>query len=218
MKSRFIYILFAIMLVLLVNPLIRNMGEKGWFIATLLLVLIPIASLYAFAKERKHAIIIISFGAPFVILDAINMFITNRSLLIMEYGFAVILYCYVIILLLKYVLTQRVITPDMIYGAISIYLLIGFMWAGVYVILEVISPDSFSGLSGLIDLAYFSFVTLTSLGYGDVAPVSTLCKRIAILEAAAGAIFIAVIIALIVGRYMSQQIQHDLKEEHKERR
>jgi voltage-gated potassium channel Kch len=54
-------------------------------------------------------------------------------------------------------------------------------------------------------LLYFSFVTLTTVGYGDVLPLSVLGKRLAIVEAAMGSIYMAVIVAMIVGRYMSMQ-------------
>jgi hypothetical protein len=72
-------------------------------------------------------------------------------------------------------------------------------WAGVYSIVEGISPGSFSGISESGDLLYFSFVTLTTVGYGDVL----------IVEAAMGSIYMAVIVAMIVGRYMSMQPEQD---------
>ncbi len=85
------------------------------------------------------------------------------------------------------------------------------MWAGIDVVLEGISPHSFSGTSETSDLLYFSFVTLTTVGFGDVAPLSILSKRLAVFEAAMGGIYMAVIIALIVGRYMSLQSGKDSK-------
>jgi hypothetical protein len=85
------------------------------------------------------------------------------------------------------------------------------MWAGIYVVLEGLSPDSFSGISETSDLLYFSFVTLTTVGFGDVAPLSILSKRLAVFESAMGGIYMAVIIALIVGRYMSLQSRQDPK-------
>jgi voltage-gated potassium channel Kch len=91
--------------------------------------------------------------------------------------------------------------------------MIGIMWAGIYTVLEGISPHSFSGTSETTDLLYFSFVTLTTVGFGDVAPLSILGKRLAVFEAAMGGIYMAVIIALIVGRYMSLQLGQDSKRE-----
>lgn len=210
MKSRFIYIIFAIILVLLVNPFIRPLGLIGHLFSTLLLSMIPLASAYALTEDRKKAIIVLLIAAPFVILDGLNVFFTNRSLMIVAYSFGTILYFYIVILLVKNLLSIRVITADLIFCAISIYLLIGIMWAGIYIVLDGISPGSFSETT---DLLYFSFVTLTTVGFGDVAPLSVLSRRLAVFEAAMGSIYMAVIIAMIVGRYMQMQVEQDSKSE-----
>ena len=206
MKSRFIYIIFAIMLVLLVNPFIRPLGLIGHLFSTLFLAMIPLASAYALTDDRKKAIIVLFIAAPFVTLDGLNVFFTNRPLMVVAISFGTILYFYIIALLVKNLLSIRVITADLIYCAISIYLLIAIMWAGIYTVIEGISPGSFSEAA---DLIYFSFVTITTVGYGDVAPLSILSKRLAVFEATMGSIYMAVIIAMIVGRYMSMQESHD---------
>ena len=213
MKSRFIYIILAIVLVMLVNPFIRQTGKIGYFFATMLITMIPLASYHALTEDRKRAITILLIAAPFVILDGINMFFANRYLMVVAYSFATILYFYIVVLLVRNLLSQKIITANLIYCAISIYLLIGIMWAGLYVVLEGISPGSFSGISDTADLVYFSFVTLTTVGFGDVAPLSILVKRLAVFEAAMGGIYMAIIIAMIVGRYMSMQAELDSESE-----
>ena len=213
MKSRFIYIIVAIILVLLINPFIRPLGLIGHLISTLLLAMIPLASAHALTEDRKKAIIVLLIAAPFVILDGLNVFFTNRPLMVVAFSFGTILYFYIVFLLVKNLLSIRVITADLIYCAISIYLLIGIMWAGIYTVLEGIWPGSFSGTSGTVDLLYFSFVTLTTVGFGDVAPLSVLGKRLAVFEAAMGSIYMAVIIAMIVGRYMSMPVEQDSESE-----
>ena len=213
MKSRFIYIILAIVLVMLVNPFIRQTGKIGYFFATMLITMIPLASYHALNEDRKRAFTILLIAAPFVILDGINMFFANRYLMVVAYSFATILYFYIVVLLVRNLLSQRIITANLIYCAISIYLLIGIMWAGLYVVLEGISPGSFSGISDTADLVYFSFVTLTTVGFGDVAPLSILVKRLAVFEAAMGGIYMAIIIAMIVGRYMSMQAELDSESE-----
>jgi voltage-gated potassium channel len=129
--------------------------------------------------------------------------------MIASIGFGTILYLYIIVLLVINLLSYRVVTADLIYCAISTYFLIGVMWAGMYIILEGISPGSFSGISETSDLLYFSFVTLTTVGFGDITPQSILGKRLAVFEAAMGGIYLAVIIAMIVGRYMSMRTEQD---------
>ena len=213
MKSRFIYIIFAIMLVLLVNPFLRPAGLFGHLFSTLLIAMIPLSSSLALTRDKKTTTIILLIAVPFVILDGLNFFSPHRLLMIVAFSFATVLYFYIVILLTKCLLAIRVVTADLIYCAISIYLLIGMGWAGVYTIVESISPGSFSGTPESGDLLYFSFVTLTTVGYGDVLPLSALGKRLAILEAAMGSIYMAVIVAMIVGRYMSMHLEPDSKGE-----
>jgi hypothetical protein len=213
MKSRFIYIIFAIISVLLVSPFLSSIGLFGHLFNTFLITMIPLSSSFALTGDKKTAIIILLIAAPFVILDGLNYFFPNRLLTIVAFSFATFLYFYIAILLTKCLLAIRVVTADLIYCAISIYLLIGVGWSGVYTIVEGISPGSFSGALESGDLLYFSFVTLTTVGYGDVLPLSTLGKRLAILEAAMGSIYMAVIVAMIVGRYMSMNSEPDSKNE-----
>ena len=213
MKSRFIYMILAIMLVILVTPFIRHSGNAGHLFTTLLAAMIPLTSFYALTADRNRAIIILFIAAPFVILDGMSMFFTHRYLMIASICFGTILYFYIIVLLVINLLSYRVVTTDLIYCAISTYFLIGVMWAGIYIVLEGISPGSFSGISETADLLYFSFVTLTTVGFGDITPQSILGKRLAVFEAAMGGIYLAVIIAMIVGRYMSMQGEQDSESE-----
>ena len=213
MKSRFIYIIFAIMLMLLVSPYLRPIGLIGHLLNTLLVTMIPLSCSFALTGDKKTAIIILLIATPFVILDGLDYFFPSRLLIIVAYSFATFLYFYIVILLTKRLLDIREVTADLVYCAISIYLLIGVGWAGLYTIVEGILPGSFSGTLESEDLTYFSFVTLTTLGYGDVLPLSTLGKRLAMLEASMGSIYMTVIVAMIVGRYMSMHLVLDSKNE-----
>jgi len=209
MNSRFIYIIFAILLVLLVNPFLRPLGLFGHLFSTLFLAMIPLSSAFAMTENRDKSIIILFIAAPFVVLDGLNFFLTSHLLMIVAFSFATVLYFYIVFLLMRILLSIKVVTADLVYCAISIYLLIGIGWAGIYTIVEGVSPGSFSGTSASGDLLYFSFVSLTTVGYGDVLPLSVLGKRLAVFESAMGSIYMAVIIAMIVGRYMSMQLEQD---------
>ncbi|MBW2470019.1 MAG: two pore domain potassium channel family protein [Deltaproteobacteria bacterium] len=213
MKSRFIYIILSIMLAILISPYIRDIGKAGHIFTTLLAAMIPLTSFYALIADRNRAIIILFLAAPFVVLDGMSMFFAHRYLMIAAISFGTILYFYIIVLLVKNLLSYRVVTANLIYCAISTYLMIGVMWSGIYIILEGIYPDSFSGISEAGDLLYFSFVILTTVGFGDITPQSIISKRLVVFEAATGCIYLAVIIAMIVGRYMSMQEKHEIKSE-----
>ena len=94
------------------------------------------------------------------------------------------------------------VTPDLVFGAVAAYLLLGICWGGLYTLIEKIQPGSFSfgeGLSEASSLFYYSFVTLTTLGYGDILPLSKIARTAAYLEAVTGVMFTAILIAGLVG-------------------
>ena len=213
MKSRFISIIIAIIAVIFVSPYIQEAGKSGHLINNLLLTLIPLTSYYSLVRDKNRAIIILFLTAPFVILYGIAILYTNFYLQIVAYGFGVILYLYIIVLLVIKLLSYRVVTANLIYCAIANYLMIGVMWAGIYAVLEGIFPGTLSGISQYGDFIYFSFVTLTTLGFGDIAPQSILGKSLVVSEAAIGDIYIAVIVAIIVGRYMLMQVERSFERE-----
>jgi hypothetical protein len=98
---------------------------------------------------------------------------------------------------------------DTIYGALSVYLLIAFVWGVGYMLLEKLHPGSLA--LGVMhqpnqqidwtDCMFYSFVTLTSLGYGDIVPLSPQSRSLSILESVSGTMFVAVLIARLVGLY-----------------
>lgn len=101
------------------------------------------------------------------------------------------------------------INPNRIIGAICIYLLLGVIWSILYAFIEILQPGSFHGLADPIaepwnrDWVYYSFVTLTTLGYGDITPVSQTAKSLSLSEAIVGQFYIAVLVAGLVSAYIS---------------
>lgn len=111
-----------------------------------------------------------------------------------------------LVTILRFVLRARSVHGEEIFAAIAAYLLLGFFWAYLYVALHFSHVDepAFTGLdlgdqSGVIaQLNYYSFVTLTTLGYGDIAPANAFARSLATFEAVTGQIFIAVLLARLV--------------------
>lgn len=101
------------------------------------------------------------------------------------------------------------ISLNRIIGAICIYLLLGVMWSIAYGIIEYLQPGSFRGLTEQDttawnrDWVYYSFVTLTTLGYGDITPVSQTARSFSLVEAVVGQFYLAVLVAGLVSAYIS---------------
>jgi hypothetical protein len=106
------------------------------------------------------------------------------------------------------IFSVRDITPALISGALCLYLLFGMFWGMLYVLLELLRPDSFTGAL-LVDsvnhpqfihsFQYFSLVTLTTLGYGDILPKTPIAASFCQIEAVIGQFFMAVLVARLVG-------------------
>ena len=102
---------------------------------------------------------------------------------------------------------------DELCGSIVAYILIGIAWALLYSYIELLYPNSFSFVSATEDdlhakgsaLFYYSFVTLTTLGYGDILPVSQFARMVAYLEAVTGVMYTAILVAGLVGHIGSHK-------------
>jgi voltage-gated potassium channel len=96
-------------------------------------------------------------------------------------------------------------------GAVSLYLMLGLIWSVVYTIVLVHSPGAFHGIEpgnwqdNLAVTTYFSFVTLTTLGYGDIAPATPMAEVLVILEAIVGMFYLAIVVASLVGAMIARR-------------
>jgi hypothetical protein len=116
--------------------------------------------------------------------------------------------------ILRYVFAHRQLDTDGIFATIAVYLLLAFGFARAYVAMMAWSPDSFHltaeasalGPQGVeAQLVYYSLVTLATVGYGDILPVSEAARTLAVIEATVGQFYVAVIVAVFVGMYASER-------------
>ena len=111
----------------------------------------------------------------------------------------------------KQIVVGNEISANRVIGAISLYLLLAVFWAIAYALLELLSSGSFNGLSKPLnqgwssDWLYFSFVTMTTLGYGDITPVSATARTLAYMQAVFGQFYIAILVAGLVSAYISDR-------------
>ncbi|MFA0085741.1 potassium channel family protein [Vibrio sp. 10N.261.51.F12] len=110
----------------------------------------------------------------------------------------------------KQVLFKGEVNTNKVIGSVALFLLLGLMWAIVYLLILEFSPAAFTGMERISwgenfsNAAYFSFITLTTLGYGDISPVTPLAKVIVYLEAITGVFYMAIVVSSLV----SANIEH----------
>jgi hypothetical protein len=112
-----------------------------------------------------------------------------------------------IYLILRELLLAEEVTDDLVKGGICVYFLFGFLWEAMYKIVYSYNAAAFKAASTLLstpDLVYFSFATLSTVGYGDIIPVSNIARVLANLEGMVGVIYPSVLIAYLVGLYSNR--------------
>ena len=112
--------------------------------------------------------------------------------------FSILFFSLLCLFILSSVLGEKRITRDTIFGAIGIYLCLGITWALSYQFVDMLIPGALSNVQNATAYVYFSFITLATLGYGDITPLIPVTESMAMFEAVIGQLYIAVLIARLV--------------------
>lgn len=208
--SRYSYLLGAL-LVLVVAPLLLGEGPfrrilyAGALVALLFAVVRRLPASKGFFRRT-----VVALGIMALVFHVAALISTWRGISLLSPLLFALFLGWVGILILIDLFREEKISVEQVRGAICVYLLMGGVGAGLYGFLDVLEPDSFSFANPLQSFfsqsrpdqgtfLYLSFVTLTSLGYGDITPLSRAARTLCWLQAAFGQIFLAVLVARLVG-------------------
>jgi voltage-gated potassium channel len=116
---------------------------------------------------------------------------------------------------LRSVLKQKEVSSETICMAVSVYLMMGFTWAFFYAVMSQIHPDSFGGVAAgnstpqsvFPVLGYFSLTTLSTIGFGDITPLTLQARYAAVAEGITGQFYMAILVARLVGMQMSRSVE-----------
>ena len=189
------------------------LDDKGIGIQILALILLIsiISIIREFYAHRKIFTLLLAVAVVGFILDVVGHIIAQNDT--QQVGLDVIsnfiylcFYFMAILLLMRQIFAGDKVTKDTIVGGVSIYLLIGLFWFLLYREVVIIDNNAFSTVPpGPFKLVYFSFTTLTTLGYGDITPVSKMAMTLSNVEAIVGQLYPAIYIARLVGLYTAQE-------------
>ena len=224
LDHRNLYLLVSLLLMLVLRPILLDIA-RGLFIE-LLFVLIVGASALAVSRTRHRTILVVSSVLVLVVLRVVT-FLNHSGTMALTEGaqLRVLSICATLLflalstvpVLVDALRTER-IHADKVWGAVSVYLLLGLSWGLVYSLIEILQPGSFDlaalaaqpgagpeSIQANTDsmLLYYSFVTLSTLGYGDITPMAAVPRALSALEAIAGQLFLAVLVARLVAIHMS---------------
>jgi len=205
-----VQLLIALGLFFISAPLVEEI-KGGDLIVSVLFSLVLLAGVLAVADSKYVFVIALVLAIPAIAGRWINHF---RPDLLPPAFFLVaglFLIAFVVARLLRFVLRAPSVTVEVLCASISAYLMLGLMWTMAYWLVDQLTPGgafsfntnagtrSMNGFTGF----YFSFITLSTVGYGDITPVSRIARWLAAMEAMTGLLYVAVLIARLVSLYSS---------------
>lgn len=205
--------------IFVIQPL-EKIGVGGQALISVLFSFILLSGVATVAKNARTTYVVGGLVGVVLVVRWLRLWRGGESLLVPQ-TFVSALFCAILgVVVLAQVLREGPITRHRIQGAIAFYLLLGMAWAGAYELVELRWPQSFvSTISGALDqngdptaqFVYFSLVTLTTVGYGDIVAVHPIARSLVTLEALIGQLFPAVLLARLVSM---EVYHHQSRREH----
>jgi voltage-gated potassium channel len=218
--GRFTILLCALATFMCVLPFISGakVGVIALRVGTILLLF---AAVYSVSERRWHLVLAILLALPAIGAQIAPTLLGEHGTLMLRMGMSAVFLTYIAILISVFLLKQNRVSADMILGAINVYLLFAIAFMFLHAFVEVSTPGSylyqgenlnavFKGhpeVDALAFLLYFSVVTMTTLGYGDIAPAVPAARMLCSLEAVIGQLFVAIFIARLVSLHIGRKSQ-----------
>jgi len=216
--ERFLVLLVSLLLLLVSSPFLKDLRWYG-LIRSILMTWIFLEIFHTTTRGKKRLVfnsLLVGFAIAALWVDNFfgsvdNFFGTSARIIALANAIFVIYLFFSIIVLAKFISGAESVGREVIYAAIIIYLLISMVWGYFYMTLEFFVPGSFAlpfdmdQSERFIWLMYFSYVTITTLGYGDITPLNAKASALASTEALIGQIYLVVIVAWLVGMHVSQR-------------
>lgn len=186
--------------------------EYGELVETVITALVFVSAVVAVGGRRRTLVIALVLVTPAFVGKWINHFQPDLISLEIVRITAVFFLGFVMVHFLRFILRAPSVNVEVLCAAISVYLLLGILWGFAYMLVAEQIPGSFVFVAGNagremvgFEAIYFSFVTLSTVGYGDVVPSSNVSRMLAIMEATIGMFYVTVLIARLVSLYSSQR-------------
>jgi len=207
-SNRFLYLLLALLAFFVFDAIIAD--EKLNYVSSIVFSILMLAGLYSVGHHNRPILIaaVISGLSAMSVRFSTSILQLGHSIDVIQFSLSLIFCALITATTLHHTLQYRRVTIGTLYGATCTYLLIGLSWSFAYELIVHVNPLAFTGTTSAQStnqFTYYSFVTLTTLGYGDIVPQAQMAKLFAWLEAVVGQIYLTVLIAQLVGLYISQK-------------
>ena len=207
-KHKMFNFMVSIVLLLILSAVLEGV-KYGHLVVNTISSIVFISGVYAVGRDKRTILILIVLGLPWFLSEW--AFTTSPQSIFAS----ILFFLFVTVKIFNHILKSKEITLDTLYAAVCVYLLLGILWVPIYGSIEYLSPgavfvsDSL-GASGTIstnELIYYSYTTLSTLGYGDIISITPLARILSVLEALTGQLFIVFLVARLVSIYTAKAIQ-----------
>ena len=200
-------LLASLLLFILLSPVAAELAANRFVLGALSLPVMIVAAFYA-SRSKPHCIIAVVIAAAWFCLSFLIPNTTNTVWPYLLYG---LLLGFVTYTILGQIFRAKTVDRSLIASAITVYLLLGASWGAVFMVVYLANPAAFHAPDvdphyASVYFLYYSYVTLTTLGYGDITPISPTARISSVVEAITGVLYIAILIARLVSL-----IGHDIR-------
>ncbi|HYL57702.1 MAG TPA: ion channel [Candidatus Acidoferrales bacterium] len=219
--GRFSVLLLAILTLLIVQPLVAAHAIAQTLL-TMMLAFVLLSAVYAFRSSRAYFWIATTLMVPTFVMRFAVVFAPSATVEFIAALLSALFLLVTVVALVSRLFSIRSVSLDTISAAICAYLLMGISWGFLYAAVELAHPQSFSAallqtgngatapeIASLHIFIYYSFVTLTTTGYGDILPLSQVARILSMLEAVFGTLYIAILISRLVSLELAQSMMKD---------
>lgn len=205
-QNNFLYLLTSLLVLLLVSPLVATLSPSFsfWILKVVILgtIIVSYLSLNFGPLWRKLNLTLLSV---LIISSLASSTLDWPPVPLLDLSVTLVFFVAAALSAAQRVLLRGEVDGNKIVGAIAVYILLGLIWSTLYLIVLEFSPTAFNGMEyqlwedNFSQSTYFSYVTLTTLGYGDISPAEPLSRVLVYIEAMVGTFYMAVVIASLIG-------------------
>jgi hypothetical protein len=209
-QSRHLWLLISLVVIFIASPFVAPY-YYGPAILNVIGAAMLLSATYAVSRRRSFFIVGLGMSLFSIAMTVWLAAAPNHWLIIVSHSSLMLLIGFFAVAILSYVLGSGKVTWDKIYGAICAYLLLGYAWTFAYSLIVEMQPESFMSLTSplphdivgrVMQLRYFSFVTLATVGYGDIVPHAPAARTLALLEAILGQFYLVALVGRLVGLHI----------------
>jgi hypothetical protein len=211
--TRKFFLLFLFLLgSLIFYPYTEGHGSR-YYLFRFLGSAVVLLSVYAVSVRRGIALIAVLLAVPALIQRIMLREFDASALSLTRIGLSLVFDVFIVVVIFRRVFSHDKPTAETVFGALCIYLLIGFSFASAYGLIQSFQPDSFyldpttnlHTVPDRFDFIYYSFGTISSLGAAGITPVSGEARSLSVIESILGVLYLAVLISRLMATYRAHQ-------------